>query len=658
MVQNLVVPYPDFRLGDIIDPDQFDANNQYVELKVNEIVAFLNNVLSENGASEIGVVPTAPFTSEKLQQYLDEVIARLTSATGAEFIGATPGVENTGSNIQSQLNYINNILVGQFVTTNKIVDGSITNPKLANESVTNNKLGPGAVTGLKVANSAIGNQHLTENSITTDKVLNGSITNPKLAFNSVTDLNLNQEAVTPRAIQPGAVQTSKIADRAVTSSKIGIRQVLAEHLDPALMDVVPIAGINARVTTLEDEVDVAQFKIQMLEDAELNFATNAEAIAGVVNNKVTSPASIKSFTDANTLSRRGAITNSANFNNLIEPGAFFINQPNSQSANFPAGANPVGTLVVISSTGTGRVVQQYFASDGIVHTRSRIDNAWGVWTNSNSASDGAIKKSLTEDYLNAVDKTLKVNKLSPVVQPSGNYAMTVQNNKDNPNENGLFVGGRYADHTTRLFDVSVLFGSDGAGVYPAFLVDASRQTKVFGKLLINDSMDVENEINSLKSSVSNGKTLVSAAISDKGVYTSAVETFQNMANNIRLIAPKSYTYVHTISPNSQTNTTYQNRNGSSVSVSTIPINISTLGFIPSTIIIRGDSFENTTTWTSSYYYQDPPFNTIYWNCNAGFLGNQIQSAALRVPFTNGTMNIPYSYISEGYSRTVQITIKE
>ena len=41
------------------------------------------------------------------------------------------------------------------------------------------------------------------------------------------------------------------------------------------------------------------------------------------------------------------------------------------------------------------------------------------------------------------------------------------------------------------------------------------------------------EINNLKSSVSNGKSLIASAITDKGVSTAA--TFQTMANNIRQI---------------------------------------------------------------------------------------------------------------------------
>ena len=44
-----------------------------------------------------------------------------------------------------------------------------------------------------------------------------------------------------------------------------------------------------------------------------------------------------------------------------------------------------------------------------------------------------------------------------------------------------------------------------------------------------------NEISSLKSSVSNGKSAVASAITDKGVSTSATASFNTMANNIRSI---------------------------------------------------------------------------------------------------------------------------
>ncbi|WEG18480.1 hypothetical protein PQ478_08355 [Alkalihalophilus pseudofirmus] len=47
--------------------------------------------------------------------------------------------------------------------------------------------------------------------------------------------------------------------------------------------------------------------------------------------------------------------------------------------------------------------------------------------------------------------------------------------------------------------------------------------------------DTETEIDNLKSSVSNGKSLVATAITDQGVPTSSDAAFQTMANNIGLL---------------------------------------------------------------------------------------------------------------------------
>ena len=48
------------------------------------------------------------------------------------------------------------------------------------------------------------------------------------------------------------------------------------------------------------------------------------------------------------------------------------------------------------------------------------------------------------------------------------------------------------------------------------------------------------EINSLKTSVSNGKSAIASAITDKGVSTASDATFQTMANNISSIITSSW----------------------------------------------------------------------------------------------------------------------
>lgn len=51
---------------------------------------------------------------------------------------------------------------------------------------------------------------------------------------------------------------------------------------------------------------------------------------------------------------------------------------------------------------------------------------------------------------------------------------------------------------------------------------------------------INSEISSLKTSVSNGKSLIAAAVTDKGVPTAASDSFTTMSNNIRNIETKQY----------------------------------------------------------------------------------------------------------------------
>ena len=70
---------------------------------------------------------------------------------------------------------------------------------------------------------------------------------------------------------------------------------------------------------------------------------------------------------------------------------------------------------------------------------------------------------------------------------------------------------------------------------------------------ISQINNLQNEINSLKTSVSNGKSAVASAITDKGVSTSATATFDTMARNIRNIAsaPKLLFTTQIVSYNTQ-----------------------------------------------------------------------------------------------------------
>jgi hypothetical protein len=120
------VSYDDFELGTIINPDEFDVNFADIMIRINQLIDVVNHITDgrtienedgtfslSDGSDIIDIGEIAPFTSPKLQAFLEEVIARLTSTeleSGASFIGSSdiPGV--VGNTVQEQLESLKTLL--------------------------------------------------------------------------------------------------------------------------------------------------------------------------------------------------------------------------------------------------------------------------------------------------------------------------------------------------------------------------------------------------------------------------------------------------------------------------------------------------------------------------------------------------------------------
>lgn len=111
-ITDVSVPYPDFKLLDVIEPDQFDLNNSTLVEKINVMLAVLNQITDgvtdgTSGADAVSLTTIDVFTSTKLQSLLEEVITRLKATTdnasGADYIGATAIPELSGTTVQAQL---------------------------------------------------------------------------------------------------------------------------------------------------------------------------------------------------------------------------------------------------------------------------------------------------------------------------------------------------------------------------------------------------------------------------------------------------------------------------------------------------------------------------------------------------------------------------
>ena len=157
----------------------------------------------------------------------------------ANGISATQILDGAVTNVKIADNAVTagKILNGN-VTTVKIADNAVTAGKILNGNVTSVKIADDAVTYAKLQNLVTANRVLgststgligetqvqtamiATNAVTTAKILNSNITTAKIADVAVTAAKIATNAVTATKISSGAVTTDKIAADAVTYAKL------------------------------------------------------------------------------------------------------------------------------------------------------------------------------------------------------------------------------------------------------------------------------------------------------------------------------------------------------------------------------------------------------------------------------------------------------
>lgn len=113
------IPYPDFVMGGLIDPEAFDLNNAVLLAGINETINTINKFLDsttdgDSGADNISMTAIAPFISTKVQGVIEELVTKLTSTGGSTFVGVSPITGVTGTTVHAQLTSIKSQLATEL----------------------------------------------------------------------------------------------------------------------------------------------------------------------------------------------------------------------------------------------------------------------------------------------------------------------------------------------------------------------------------------------------------------------------------------------------------------------------------------------------------------------------------------------------------------
>lgn len=118
-MDKLILPYPDFQMGELIDPEQHDTNNLYIEGKINELIDLINKITQsvedgDSGANQIAISPISSYNSSNVQDILEELINRLTTIIngigGSDYISSVAITGVNGNTVKTQLISLKNLI--------------------------------------------------------------------------------------------------------------------------------------------------------------------------------------------------------------------------------------------------------------------------------------------------------------------------------------------------------------------------------------------------------------------------------------------------------------------------------------------------------------------------------------------------------------------
>ena len=130
-LRQIILPYPDFQLGEIIDPYEHNANNSEMIIKINQMVTVLNSFINGEAntslsAMAIDMPGVEPIEGTDLETFIRTLVNAIRSTVpsngGSHFVKSAKIEGLPGENVYEQMAFLSEMVTGLDSETGEPID--------------------------------------------------------------------------------------------------------------------------------------------------------------------------------------------------------------------------------------------------------------------------------------------------------------------------------------------------------------------------------------------------------------------------------------------------------------------------------------------------------------------------------------------------------